>query len=92
MGTVAARRCATTLDRLQELLAIESLILAQGYELVGGAAAGFASISGQLYQRIRHHSSHLDDDRPLADEISALSHQLSQPGWLPTAEFSVSDL
>ncbi|WP_006788559.1 HAL/PAL/TAL family ammonia-lyase [Thiorhodospira sibirica] len=82
MGTLAARRCATTLDRLQELLAIECLILAQGYDIAGGEAAGFAKISVQLQQQIRQTSKHLDDDRPLSDEIKTLSQQLGQPGWL----------
>ena len=82
MGTLAARRCATTLERLSELLAIESLMLTQGYELRGGQTAGFSASAQRLHQKVRQTAPALTDDRPLAPEIQALSQALKQPQWL----------
>lgn len=79
LGTLAARRCATTLERLGELLAIESLILSQGYDLKGGASAGFSKSATQLHRAVRKLADGLTDDRPLAGDIQQLSQQLAQP-------------
>lgn len=79
MGTLAARRCATTLERLSELLAIESLILSQGYELKGGASAGFSKSATQLHRAVRKTADGLTDDRPLAGDIQQLSQQFTNP-------------
>ncbi|WP_404417987.1 histidine ammonia-lyase [Marinospirillum sp.] len=82
MGTLAARRCATTLERLTELLAIESLILSQGYELRGGQSAGFSRSASQLHQAVRKIADGLTDDRPLAGDIQKLSQQLADPAFI----------
>ena len=82
MGTLAARRCATTLERLTELLAIESLILSQGYELRGGQSAGFSQSASQLHHAVRKIADGLTDDRPLAGDIQRLSQQLADPAFI----------
>ena len=82
LGTLAARRCATSLERLSELLAIEGLLLAQGYELCGGEKAGFSASARHLHQSIRSLAAALTDDRPLAGEIRQLSQKLIRPGFL----------
>lgn len=82
MGTLAARRCATTLERLTELLAIESLVLSQGYELKGGASSGFSKSANQLHQAVRRVAEGLTDDRPLAGDIQQLSQQLADPAFV----------
>ncbi len=79
MGTLAARRSATTLERLTELLAIESLLLVQGYELRGGQSAGFSKAATQLHQAVRKIAAGLAEDRPLAGDIQKLSQQLQTP-------------
>jgi tyrosine ammonia-lyase len=82
MGTLAARRCATTLERLTELLAIETLILTQGYELRGGKTAGFSQSATRLHQAVRKIADSLGDDRPLAGDIQKLSQQLADPAFI----------
>lgn len=79
LGTVAARRCTTTLERLGDLLAIEALVLAQAYDLRGGAEAGFAPASRALAGWVRKHADFLGDDRPLADDIQSVSAALARP-------------
>lgn len=84
MGTIAARRCADTLDRLHELLAIEAMILTQGMALRGGPA-GFATATARLALLVREQVPALTDDRPLADDIRRLSQWLDDPScpdWL----------
>lgn len=79
MGTIAARRCADTLDRLSELLAIETMILVQGYNLKGGQGAGFAAASQALAGRVRQEVAFLDNDRPLSADIYHLSRIIDDP-------------
>lgn len=79
MGTVAARRCSWTLQRLSELLAIEALVLAQGYDLRGGAKAGFCPSSRALAGWVRERAEHLENDRPLWDDISNLAASIANP-------------
>lgn len=79
LGTLAARRCATSLERLSEVLAIESFALAQAIELRGGPEAGFSCSAQALHRRVRAISAPLEDDRPLAPDIQRLSQHWLLP-------------
>ncbi len=76
MGTIAARRTATLVDRLYEVLAIEALALAQAFDLAGGQEFGASSRS--LVEWIRAESAHVDNDRPLAPDITRLAARLRE--------------
>jgi tyrosine ammonia-lyase len=74
LGTIAARKAAEMLDHLFDVLAIEAMILVQGFELRGGA--GFATSSVALARQVRKDVAPLVQDRPLADDIANLSGAL----------------
>ncbi len=87
MGTIAARRCADSLDRLHELLAIEAMILTQGMSLRDGPES-FAPATQSLAKAVRAQVLPLTDDRPLANDIQRLSQWFDQPAfsdWLSNA-------
>ena len=77
LGTVAARRASTSLEQLYQVLAIETLVLAQAVDIRGDATLSEAS--RKLHRWAREHAAPLLDDRPLAEEIDTLSHALSHP-------------
>ncbi len=77
MSTLAARRAATNLGHLQRILAIEALILTQGYELAGGD--GFAAASCSTAAWVREIAPPLEADRPLAEEITHVAEALADP-------------
>ncbi|RUO63263.1 histidine ammonia-lyase [Pseudidiomarina planktonica] len=81
MGTIAARRCAETLQRLSELLAIEAMILAQAAELRHASVTSFSPASQAFIGEVRKQVKPLGDDRSLADDIQRLAHHLQQPGF-----------
>jgi tyrosine ammonia-lyase len=74
MGTIGALRASELLDRLYEVLAIEALILTQGFELEGGFENGsFSDSSRELAEFVREYSDFLDEDRPLSSEIQEVA-------------------
>ncbi len=95
MGTIAARKTSAVLDMAWQLLAIQSLALAQGAELrargAGSpslAAAGFSPDSLALVASVREVAPPLDEDRPLGEEIMAVARALEQ--WPALATESTS--
>jgi tyrosine ammonia-lyase len=91
MGTIAARKVAEMLDHIFDLLAIEALIMVQGFEILGGfCSEDFSSSSRDLAIFVRRISSFLDSDRPLFSDISSLSQELrrgvSSPASVGRAE------
>lgn len=76
MGTIAALRTSRSVDRVFELLAIESMVVAQAVDLVGDR--GFSSSTRELVATVREMSPFLERDRPLSQEIRALASHLRQ--------------
>lgn len=85
MGTIAARRGHYSLDRLSEILAIETMALVQAYELKGGASAGFSNSSRELAEWTRVRVAALGDDRPLSEDIQCLAGALNDRPLLDDA-------
>ncbi|HNB99832.1 MAG TPA: aromatic amino acid lyase, partial [Leptospiraceae bacterium] len=78
MGTIASIKTSECLDRIFELLAIESLVLAQAFDLKEGELeeSGFSSTSKNFIKQIRENSPFLEKDRPLSNEIMDLAYRL----------------
>jgi tyrosine ammonia-lyase len=84
MGTIAARRVGISLERLYEVLAIEALVLVQGFDLVGGfEGAEFCASSRGLADWVRERSAFLGEDRPLASEIGSIAAELRRGPSIP---------
>lgn len=77
LGTVAARRVATSLDQLYSILAIEALVLAQAVDIRGQEALSPASQA--LHAWVRQRAATLEADRPLCDEIESVAQALIDP-------------
>jgi len=78
LGTIAARRTLETLDRLQELLAIECLVMVQAAELRDDRSS-FSSASQALMDWVRRHADPLTDDRPLHVDITQVTSAIRVP-------------
>ncbi len=82
MGTIAARLTATRLERMQEILAILALAVAQAMDILADRAgtscehAGFSPQACAVHAFIRGHSAPLTEDRPLGDEITRISRKI----------------
>ena len=75
MGTIAARKARDILTLCSKILSIEALCLAQAAELRG---VEHISITSQhMVDFVRQYSPFLDEDRPLSEEIEALSDAFS---------------
>ncbi|ARE42213.1 Histidine ammonia-lyase [Rhodovulum sp. P5] len=84
MGTIAARLTAEKLARCIEIQAILALALAQAAELRGGSElSGFSGAARRLVAWVRETAPELEEDRPLAKEITALSIRMSQQSPTP---------
>jgi histidine ammonia-lyase len=75
MGMSGARRLRPLLDNLRHILAIELLCAAQGIDLLAPLATG--TLARQACAHIRTASPPLDEDRPLAADISAVAALIS---------------
>ncbi|MDJ0835970.1 MAG: aromatic amino acid ammonia-lyase [Acidobacteriota bacterium] len=74
MGTLAALRCHKLLPHLYRLLAIDAMTIAQAYDLcTADEQKAFTQPSRELWQIIRTHTSKLEEDRPLSQEIESLA-------------------
>ncbi len=92
MGTIAARRTAELIDYLFDLLAIETLVMVQGFDICGGFQSDeFAASSQDLACLVRSVSAFVKKDRPLYADIARLSQQLRTsliiPGNCVQADF-----
>ncbi len=80
MGTIAALKTSECIDRVFDILAIESLVMAQAFELKKGFAdnSGFSQNSIRIVKQIRKISPFLGKDRSLSNEIKVLSNALKE--------------
>jgi histidine ammonia-lyase len=74
MGMTGARRLARMLANLRHIIAIELLGACQGIDLLAPLQTG--RLAQKAYARVREKSSKLIEDRPLSEEIEAVSAQL----------------
>jgi tyrosine ammonia-lyase len=82
MGTIAARKTAEQLDLAYQVLAIQTLAVAQAAELRGGSTCdGFAPESARLVSWVREHAPALGTDRSLAGEIARIASRLEREDW-----------
>jgi len=82
MGTIAARKTAEHLDLAYQVLAIQTLAVAQAAELRGGATLdGFATASCELVAWVRTLAPSLGTDRSLSREIMAVASALETVDW-----------
>ncbi|MFO1487764.1 MAG: aromatic amino acid ammonia-lyase [Verrucomicrobiota bacterium] len=72
MGCIAAKMTRTALPLVWKIVAIEALTLVQAADL-RGAEKTLGGDYRKLYQRIRAVSPKLENDRPLADDIAAVT-------------------
>lgn len=78
LGTIAARLAAGKLRTLTEIHAILALCVAQAMEHRGGAACeGFSPAALALHAAVRRISPPLAADRPLAEEIAAMTEAIA---------------
>jgi tyrosine ammonia-lyase len=74
LGTVAARLAAARLRNVAEIQAILALCVAQAMEHLGGPEGrGFSASASALHAAVRAVSPPLETDRPLAEEIEAMT-------------------
>lgn len=86
MGTIAARKTAEHLDLAWQVLAIQSLAVAQAAELRGGhALVGFAPASHEFVAWVRGLAPSLGTDRSLSREIMAVARALETVDWSNSA-------
>jgi len=71
MGMSGARRLSRMLHNLQVILAIELLCACQGIDLLSPLKTG--TLAAQAYAAIRAKSPKVNEDRPLAPDINAVS-------------------
>jgi len=72
MGMSGARRLEKMLHNLRHILAIELLAACQGIDLLAPLQTG--TLAQKAYHAVRQASPKLTHDRPLAGDISAISH------------------
>jgi len=83
MGTIAARKTAEHLDMAFQVLAIQSLAVAQAAELRADTTLeGFAPASRELVAWVRMQAPSLGTDRSLSAEIMAMAAALETVDWM----------
>ncbi len=90
MGAAAARKAATVVAHLEQIVAIELLCAAQALEFRGAAAMGHGTAAG--YAMVREAISALDDDRVLAPDIEAATVLVRSGRLLEAVERAVGVL
>ncbi len=90
MGAAAARKAATVVAHLEQIVAIELLCAAQALEFRGAAAMGHGTAAG--YAAVREAISVLDDDRVLAPDIEAATVLVRSGRLLEAVERAVGVL
>jgi histidine ammonia-lyase len=84
MGMVAARQARQVLDNVQRTVAIELLCAAQALDLRGAAHAGAGTRAAHAL--IRAHAAPLIEDRPLADDVEAVSRLIDEESLVQAAD------
>jgi len=90
MGTIAARKCREIVANTANVVAIELLCAAQGLDLFTNLKPGEGTRAA--YQVIRRSISHLDADRFLAADITAVRELMRSGEILRAVEETVGDL
>jgi tyrosine ammonia-lyase len=91
MGTIAARKTAEHLDLAYQVLAIQTIAVAQAAELRGGmACSGFAPESARLVSWVREHVPALGTDRSLSRDISLIASRLEREDWAAGTSLAVT--
>lgn len=90
MGATAARKAATVVAHLEQIVAIELLCAAQALEFRGGEAMGLGTAAGHAV--LRETVPALDDDRVLAPDIEAATVLVRSGRLLEAVERAVGVL
>lgn len=77
MGANAVRHTMEIIRNVRDILAIELLAAAQGVDLRTDGPAKLGIGTDKAYRRIRRQIRYLEHDRPLSDDIHALSRMLA---------------
>lgn len=77
MGTNAANMCRKVIENAYQVMAIESLAVAQAIDYIN-ADATLSDKTRQFHKMIRNFVAPLKDDRFMADEITALTDHLKK--------------
>jgi histidine ammonia-lyase len=87
MGTISARKCRDIVRNAEDVIAIELLCAAQALDLFTNMKPGKGTLSA--YQAIRQGVSHLDKDRIISTDISAVQQMMRSGKILNAVEKKV---
>ncbi|UCH19457.1 MAG: histidine ammonia-lyase [Deltaproteobacteria bacterium] len=90
MGTISARKCRDIVNNTENVIAIELLCAAQALDLFTNLKPGEGTLAA--YRTIRKEISHLDNDRIISEEITAMNKLLRSGDILATVEKKVGKL
>lgn len=90
MGTIAARKAASILENVKNVLAIELLCAAQALDLFTNLKPGRGTFAA--YKIIRKHVTHMDNDRELSPDIETIAELIDNGSILNTVERAVGPL
>ena len=90
MGTIAARKCRDIVRNTEDVIAIELLCAAQALDLFTNMKPGKGTLAA--YQAIRQGVSHLDKDRIISTDISAVKNLMRSGKVLNAVEKKVGKL
>jgi len=90
MGTIAARKCRDIVRNTEDVIAIELLCAAQALDLFTNMKPGKGTLAA--YQAIRQSVSHLDKDRIVSTDISAVKQLMRSGKVLAAVEKKVGVL
>jgi histidine ammonia-lyase len=90
MGTIAARKCREIVANTENVIAIELLCAAQALDLFTNLKPGEGTLAA--YQAIRRAIPHLDADRFLAEDITAMRDLMRADTILGGVEKKVGEL
>jgi len=90
MGTIAARKCCQVINNTEDVIAIELLCAAQALDLFTNLKPGEGTL--EAYREIRKTISHLEKDRILSQDITAMKALIRNATILKAVEKKVGEL
>jgi histidine ammonia-lyase len=90
MGTISARKCRDIVMNTEDVIAIELLCAAQALDLFTNLKPGEGTLAA--YRAIRKEISHLDNDRIISEDITAMKKLLRSGKILAAVEKKVGKL
>jgi histidine ammonia-lyase len=90
MGTISARKCRDIVKNTEDVIAIELLCAAQALDLFTNLKPGAGTLAA--YRAIRKEISHLDSDRILSEDFTAIKSLLLSGKILEAVEKKVGKL